>query len=243
MWWSSWCPSRSSDIYVVSTLCKCLKAGEFYGCSLNWETGDQIPRLPHICRDSALPRPHQVTSLNICFPNHPMTTGALSLWAVRALQASLSLGGILDPPLLAFGTQRSYPNPNFTVDKIQIARPFFIALLREIKAIVSRVAKYLIWTSLSGIRARPWGWGEGNFSNSAFIVIYTAVMSVKVILSCHDFAAIILVYPLGHALLCWFANLMFSVGCDSSYILVCKAAGLYAVKQLGTLSRQVAIMK
>lgn len=69
-----------------------------------------------------------------------------------------------------------------------------MGLLREIKAIMSRVAKHsalnLVVQYLSPSL-------RGNFFNGALIVIYTVGVSVRVILSCHDLGANISAYSLG----------------------------------------------
>lgn len=175
---------------------------------------------------------------------HPRTRSATSLRAERALQASMGLGGILDPPILAFWTQRSYPNPKFPVHKIQMMIPFFIALLREIKAITSRVAKYLIWISLSGIWALPWGWGVGKmFEFGIYGYIYFSD-------ECYS-------YPVMSRFCCNYSGLLsrlcltvlickFDVKCVIWFLLnfgVQSRRALCSEAQLGTSSRQVAIRK
>lgn len=78
-----------------------------------------------------------------------------------------------------------------------------MGLLREIKAIISRVAKYLAWNLTIWFLSSPLEGGEqGHFFNEVFIVIYTVMVSVTAILSCCDLGAIIPAYSLGLCPLC-----------------------------------------
>lgn len=73
-----------------------------------------------------------------------------------------------------------------------------MGLLREIKTMISRVAKYLVLNlTVWYLNPTPRGGGREIFFNGAFIVLYTVMVSVTVILSCHDLGAIIPAYSLG----------------------------------------------